>query len=81
MFGYVRVANRTSAVLQEHERQTGVERKKEEVEKKGLERKKEEVYEVQKLQVKLKQDQQRWDKECVTREKQQVGLTIWVDLP
>ncbi|XP_051923069.1 rho guanine nucleotide exchange factor 28 isoform X3 [Hippocampus zosterae] len=55
----------------EHERQMGVERKKEEVEKKGLDRKKEEVDEVQKLQVKIKQDQQRWDKECVAREKQQ----------
>lgn len=30
--------------------------------------------EVQKLHVKLKQEQQRWDKECVVREKQQVRL-------
>lgn len=29
---------------------------------------------MQKLHVKLKQEQQRWDKECVAREKQQVSL-------
>lgn len=29
--------------------------------------------EVQKRHVKLKQEQQRWDKECVAREKQQVS--------
>lgn len=29
--------------------------------------------EVQKLHVKLKQEQQRWDRECVAREKQQVN--------
>uniref|UniRef100_A0A3Q3MAI0 Rho guanine nucleotide exchange factor (GEF) 28a n=1 Tax=Mastacembelus armatus TaxID=205130 RepID=A0A3Q3MAI0_9TELE len=34
-------------------------------------RKKEEVDQVQKLHVKLKQEQQRWDKECLTRDKQQ----------
>lgn len=65
---------RTLASLQsslEQEKQRSVEKKKEEVEKKGLERKKEEVDEVQKLQVKLKQEQQRWDKECLAREKQQ----------
>ncbi|XP_077378766.1 rho guanine nucleotide exchange factor 28-like isoform X2 [Festucalex cinctus] len=55
----------------DQERQMGIDKKKEEVEKKSLERKKEEVDEVQKLHVKLKQDQQRWDKECVAREKQQ----------
>nr|XP_024660160.1 rho guanine nucleotide exchange factor 28 isoform X2 [Maylandia zebra] len=65
---------RTLASLQsslEQEKQRSIEKKKEEVEKKGLERKKEEVDEVQKLQVKLKQEQQRWDKECLAREKQQ----------
>uniref|UniRef100_A0A668T746 Rho guanine nucleotide exchange factor (GEF) 28a n=1 Tax=Oreochromis aureus TaxID=47969 RepID=A0A668T746_OREAU len=65
---------RTFASLQsslEQEKQRSIEKKKEEVEKKGLERKKEEVHEVQKLQVKLKQEQQRWDKECLAREKQQ----------
>ncbi|CAI5649720.1 unnamed protein product [Oreochromis niloticus] len=65
---------RTFASLQsslEQEKQRSIEKKKEEVEKKGLERKKEEVDEVQKLQVKLKQEQQRWDKECLAREKQQ----------
>lgn len=46
------------------------------MEKKGLERKKEEVDEVQKLQVKLKQEQQRWDKECLAREKQQVSFML-----
>ncbi|XP_061623504.1 rho guanine nucleotide exchange factor 28-like isoform X4 [Phyllopteryx taeniolatus] len=64
---------RTLASLQnslEQERQTGND-KTEEVEKKAFERKKEEVDEVQKLHVKLKQGQQRWDKECVAREKQQ----------
>ncbi|XP_071339594.1 rho guanine nucleotide exchange factor 28-like isoform X3 [Trachinotus anak] len=55
----------------EQEKQKSIDKKKEEVEKKGLERKKEEVDEVQKLHVKLKQEQQRWDKECVVREKQQ----------
>lgn len=43
------------------------------MEKKSLERKREEVDEVHKLHVKLKQEQQRWDKECVAREKQQVS--------
>lgn len=60
--------------IQEQEKQRSADRKKEEVEKKSLERKKEEVDEVQKLHVKLKQEQQRWDKECVAREKQQVRL-------
>ncbi|XP_069563971.1 rho guanine nucleotide exchange factor 28-like isoform X1 [Brachyistius frenatus] len=55
----------------EQEKQRSIDKKKEDVEKKGLERKKEEVDEVQKLHVKLKQEQQRWDKECVAREKQQ----------
>ncbi|KAM3611270.1 uncharacterized protein V6R79_015797 [Siganus canaliculatus] len=66
---------RTLASLQnslEQEKQRNIDKKKEEVEKKGAERKKEEVDEVQKLHVKLRQEQQRWDKECVTREKQQV---------
>ncbi|XP_077417024.1 LOW QUALITY PROTEIN: rho guanine nucleotide exchange factor 28-like [Vanacampus margaritifer] len=65
---------KTLASLQnclEQERQMGIDKKKEDVEKKGLERKREEVDEVQKLHVKLKQDQQRWDKECVARDKQQ----------
>lgn len=43
-------------------------------EKRGLERRKDDVDEVQKLQIKLKQEQQHWEKECATREKQQVGL-------
>uniref|UniRef100_A0AAQ6AAR4 Rho guanine nucleotide exchange factor (GEF) 28a n=1 Tax=Amphiprion ocellaris TaxID=80972 RepID=A0AAQ6AAR4_AMPOC len=55
----------------EQEKQRNIEKKKEEVEKKGLERKKEEVDDVQKLHVKLKQEQLRWDKECSAREKQQ----------
>ncbi|XP_068616933.1 rho guanine nucleotide exchange factor 28-like [Brachionichthys hirsutus] len=55
----------------EQERQRTVDKKREDVEKKSLERKKEDVDEVQKLQVKLKQEQQRWDKECVVRETQQ----------
>ncbi|GAA6226441.1 rho guanine nucleotide exchange factor 28-like [Lates japonicus] len=55
----------------EQEKQRSIDKKKEEVEKKGVERKKEEVDEVQKLHVKLKQEQQRWDKECLVREKQQ----------
>lgn len=44
------------------------------MEKKSPERKREEVDEVHKLHVKLKKEQQRWDKECVTKEKQQVSL-------
>ncbi|XP_054630150.1 rho guanine nucleotide exchange factor 28-like isoform X2 [Dunckerocampus dactyliophorus] len=55
----------------DQERQKGTDKKKEEVEKKSLERKKEEVDDVQKLHVKLKHEQQRWDKECLAREKQQ----------
>lgn len=58
--------------LQEQEKQRSTDKMKEE--KKSLERKKEDVDEVQKLQVKLKQEQQRWEKECVAREKQQVRL-------
>ncbi|XP_067377361.1 rho guanine nucleotide exchange factor 28-like isoform X2 [Channa argus] len=46
-------------------------KKKEEVEKKGLDRKKDEVDEVQKLHAKLRQEQQRWDRECLARDKQQ----------
>lgn len=65
-----------SVAIQEQEKQRSMDKKKEEVEKKGLERKKEEVVEVQKLHVKLKQEQQRWDKECLAREKQQVSLTL-----
>ncbi|KAM4578693.1 rho guanine nucleotide exchange factor 28-like [Fundulus diaphanus] len=49
------------------EKQRSVDRVKEE----KKERKREDVDEVQKLQAKLKQEQQRWEKECVTREKQQ----------
>lgn len=39
--------------------------------------------EVQKLHVKLKQEQQRWDRECVAREKQQVNAksTSWLSSP
>ncbi|XP_062418271.1 rho guanine nucleotide exchange factor 28-like isoform X2 [Pungitius pungitius] len=55
----------------EQDKQKSVDKKKEEVEKRGLERKKEEVDEVQKLHVKLKQVQQRWDKECLARDKRQ----------
>ncbi|KAM6930890.1 LOW QUALITY PROTEIN: rho guanine nucleotide exchange factor 28-like [Xenentodon cancila] len=53
----------------EQEKQRNIEKMKEE--KKGLERKREEVDEVQRFHAKLKQEQQRWDKECVSREKQQ----------
>ncbi|XP_069379579.1 rho guanine nucleotide exchange factor 28-like isoform X4 [Paralichthys olivaceus] len=63
---------RTLSSLQNSlEKQRSIDKKKEEVEKKGLERKKEEVDEVQKLHMRLKQEQQRWDKECLVREKQQ----------
>ncbi|XP_018528333.1 LOW QUALITY PROTEIN: rho guanine nucleotide exchange factor 28-like [Lates calcarifer] len=55
----------------EQEKQRSIDKRKEEVEKKGVERRKEEVDEVQKLHMKLKQEQQRWDKECLVREKQQ----------
>ncbi|KAM8885904.1 rho guanine nucleotide exchange factor 28-like isoform 2-T2 [Spinachia spinachia] len=55
----------------EQDKQRSVDKKKEEVEKRGLERKKEEADEVQKLHVKLKQVQQRWDKECLARDKRQ----------
>nr|XP_057927173.1 rho guanine nucleotide exchange factor 28-like isoform X2 [Doryrhamphus excisus] len=55
----------------DQERQKGTDKKKEDIEKKSLERKKEEVDEVQKLHLKLKHEQQRWDKECLAREKQQ----------
>ncbi|CAB1420068.1 unnamed protein product [Pleuronectes platessa] len=65
---------RTLSSLQnclEQEKQRSLDKKKEEVEKKGSERKKEEVDEVQKLHMRLKQEQQRWDRECLVREKQQ----------
>ncbi|XP_060927608.1 rho guanine nucleotide exchange factor 28-like isoform X5 [Limanda limanda] len=65
---------RTLSSLQnclEQEKQRSLDKKKDEVEKKGLERKKEEVDEVQKLHMRLKQEQQRWDRECLVREKQQ----------
>lgn len=62
-------------VVQEQEKQRSTDKKKEEAEKKSLEKKKEEMGdEVQKLHVKLKQEQQRWDRACVAREKQQVDL-------
>ncbi|XP_049618117.1 rho guanine nucleotide exchange factor 28 isoform X3 [Syngnathus scovelli] len=51
--------------------ETAVEKRKEDVEKKATERKKEEVDEVHKLHVKLKLEQQRWDKKCVARDKRQ----------
>ncbi|XP_043967624.1 rho guanine nucleotide exchange factor 28-like isoform X2 [Gambusia affinis] len=51
----------------EQEKQRSTDKMKE----KSLERKKEDVDVVQKLQVKLRQEQQRWEKECVAREKQQ----------
>ncbi|XP_028434060.1 rho guanine nucleotide exchange factor 28 isoform X3 [Perca flavescens] len=55
----------------EQEKQRSIDKKKEEVEKKGLERKKDKVDEMKKLHVKVRQEQQRWDKECLAREKQQ----------
>ncbi|XP_031161548.1 rho guanine nucleotide exchange factor 28-like isoform X4 [Sander lucioperca] len=55
----------------EQERHRSIDKKKEEVEKKGLESKKDKVDEMKKLHVKLRQEQQRWDKECLAREKQQ----------
>ncbi|XP_070402307.1 rho guanine nucleotide exchange factor 28 isoform X2 [Nothobranchius furzeri] len=67
-----RPALRSFASLQsslELEKQRSNDRMKEE--KKSLERRKEDVDEVQKLQTKLKHEQQRWEKECVAREKQQ----------
>lgn len=61
--------------MQEQEKLRIADKKKEEVDKKSLERKKEEMDdEVQKMHVKLKQEQQRWDRECVAREKQQVNM-------
>ncbi|XP_037536841.1 rho guanine nucleotide exchange factor 28 [Nematolebias whitei] len=53
----------------ELEKQRSTDKMKEE--KRGLERRKDDVDEVQKLQIKLKQEQQHWEKECATREKQQ----------
>lgn len=54
----------------DQEKQKSFEKKKEEVGQKCLERRKEEG-EVQKLHLKLKQEQQRWDRECLAREKVQ----------
>lgn len=68
--------NPVSFLVQEQEKLRSIEKKKEEVEKKSLDRKKEEVDEVQKLYVRLKQEQQRWDKECVARERLQVSLML-----
>ncbi|XP_029915546.1 rho guanine nucleotide exchange factor 28-like [Myripristis murdjan] len=55
----------------EQEKQRSVDKRREELERKSLERKREDVDGVQKLHAKLKQEQQRWDKECLAREKQQ----------
>lgn len=64
--------------MQEQEKPRIADKKKEEVDKKSLERKKEEMDdEVQKMHVKLKQEQQRWDRECVAREKQQVNILLF----
>lgn len=65
-----------SVFIQEQERHRSIDKKKEEVEKKGLESKKDKVDEMKKLHVKLRQEQQRWDKECLAREKQQVSLML-----
>ncbi|KAM4616874.1 rho guanine nucleotide exchange factor 28-like [Polymixia lowei] len=65
---------RISAPVQntlEQEKQRSLDRRRDEAEKKSLERKRDEVDGVQKLHVKLKQEQQRWDRECLAREKQQ----------
>lgn len=62
--------------IQDQEKQRSIDKKKEEVEKKGFDRKKEEVDEVQKLHVKVKQEQQRWDKTCLVRDKHQVRLML-----
>lgn len=54
------------------------------MDRKVLEKKKEEMGdEVQKLHVKLKHEQQRWDRECVAREKQQVNTKAmsWLTSP
>ncbi|KAM6965456.1 rho guanine nucleotide exchange factor 28-like [Aplochiton taeniatus] len=58
----------------EPEKQRCLTRKREEFEKKSVEKRKEEVVEIQKLQAKLKQEQQRWDRECQARQKQQGEL-------
>lgn len=58
----------------EQEKQRCLSRKREELEKKSVEKRKEEVVEIQKLQAKLKQEQQRWDRECQARQKQQGEL-------
>lgn len=63
------------SVIQEQEKQRSVDKRREELERKSLERKREDVDGVHKLHAKLKQEQQRWDKECLAREKQQVNLT------
>nr|XP_029495464.1 rho guanine nucleotide exchange factor 28-like [Oncorhynchus nerka] len=58
-------------VAQEQEKQRSTEKKKEEVERMSVERKREEVEGIQKLQGRLRQDQQRWERECLARERQQ----------
>ncbi|XP_056152814.1 rho guanine nucleotide exchange factor 28 isoform X2 [Lampris incognitus] len=56
---------------QEQERLKSISRRREEAEKKSMERKREEGDGVQRLHTKLKQEQQRWDRECVIRDRQQ----------
>ncbi|XP_041756451.1 rho guanine nucleotide exchange factor 28 isoform X1 [Coregonus clupeaformis] len=56
---------------QEQEKQQSAEKKKEEVERRSVERRREEVEGIQKLQGRLRQDQQRWERECLARERQQ----------
>ncbi|XP_055776570.1 rho guanine nucleotide exchange factor 28-like isoform X2 [Salvelinus fontinalis] len=56
---------------QEQEKQRSAEKKKEEVERMSVERRREEVEGIQKLQGRLRQDQQRWERECLARERQQ----------
>ncbi|CAB1320271.1 unnamed protein product, partial [Coregonus sp. 'balchen'] len=59
---------------QEQEKQQSAEKKKEEVERRSVERRREEVEGIQKLQGRLRQDQQRWERECLARERQQCHL-------
>lgn len=61
--------------FQDLEKQRNADKMKEE--KRSLEMGKEDVDKVQKLQRKLKQEQQHWEKECVAKEKQQVGLGLF----
>ncbi|KAJ3604582.1 hypothetical protein NHX12_029322 [Muraenolepis orangiensis] len=64
---------------QDQEKQRSLERKREDAERKDSDRRREEVDGVHKLHVRLKQEQQMWDRECLAREKQQTQQELLLE--